>query len=129
MSELDMPEVLNTHFACTQCHANARWVRTARPPTRRNSCIHRLQCAQCGAQIVAKASRGRTPDSNGCAELREEYETPRALQPAFDACERSGTLQQLGFLSFAHHGVLLTGFLPGADAESTAANKVDTWEY
>src|SRR6186997_2553889 len=98
MSGLDIPQALNTRFACAQCHANAQWVWAARPTARQNSSIHRLQCAQCGAQIVAKASRGRATDSDGCAEVREEYETLCALQAVFAGCARYGTLEPLGFL-------------------------------
>lgn len=129
MSGLEIPQVLNTRFACAQCHASAQWVQTARPTTRQNSSIHRLQCAQCGAQIVAKASRGRTPDSDDCAEVREEYETLRALQPAFAGCARYGTLEPLGFLAVANHGVMITGLFPGEELEHHARKLNATGVY
>jgi hypothetical protein len=129
MSGLDIPQVLNTQFACAQCHANAQWVWTARPTTRQNSSIHRLQCAQCGAQIVAKASRGRAPDSDDCAEVREEYETLCALQPVFAGCARYGTLEPLGFLEVANHGVMITGLFPGEELDRHARKLNATGVY
>ena len=129
MSGLDIPQALNTRFACAQCHANAQWVWAARPTARQNSSIHRLQCAQCGAQIVAKASRGRVTDSDGCAEVREEYETLCALQPVFAGCARYGTLKPLGFLAVANHGVMITGLFPGEELDRHARKLNATGVY
>jgi hypothetical protein len=113
-------QVLNARFGCAQCHATARWTRTARPATRQNSSIHRLQCAQCSAQIVAKASRGQPHPSDSYAGISEEYETLRTLQPAFAGCARYGTLEPLGFLAVADYGVMITRLFPGEKLEHHA---------
>lgn len=120
MSGLDIIQVLNVQFGCAQCRATARWALTARPTTRQNSCIYRLRCSQCSAQIVAKASRGQARHSDSYAGIREEYETLRTLQPAFAGCARYGTLEPLGFLAVADYGVMITRLFPGEKLEHHA---------
>ncbi|CAM5367122.1 phosphotransferase [Rhodanobacter lindaniclasticus] len=93
---------------------------------RQNSSIGRLRCAECGAQIVAKASQGRNPPAGDGVALREEYETLRALQPAFHGCTRYGTLEPLGFLAVDDGGVMVTRLFHGEELERRARKQGDT---
>ncbi len=120
MSEFNLIQVLNARFTCTQCGVDGCWLRMAKPTTRQNSSIHRLRCAQCGVQIVAKVSQGRDSSASDCAALREEYETLRILQPAFAGCARYGTLEPLGFFVAGNSGVMVTRLFAGEELDRRA---------
>ena len=108
--------MLNSRFDCAGCHARAGWVNTARPARRQNSIIHRLQCVQCGDQIVAKVVRGsELCDGHAQGHLRREYETLGALQRRFPSDESYGTLEPLGYLEFSGSEILITRLFHGDD--------------
>lgn len=114
MQHVDVAEVVNSGFACCDCHATRGWVRVGKPLMRKYSHIQHLQCAHCGVRIVAKLGRAGVGDA---ARLRTriEYETLCALQSRFPQDARFGTLEPLGFLEGAGSGIVITRFVPGDD--------------
>ncbi len=115
---MDISQVLGGRFNCTRCHAAGKWFRIARPASRQNSIVHRLQCAQCGDQIVAKVSRGGGLHNDGddaATHSRREYETLCALQPLFPPDRQYGTLEPLGYLDFVGSGIVITRLFHGED--------------
>lgn len=113
---MDVAQVLGEQFDCARCHATGEWSQIARPALRQNSIVHRLQCAQCGDQIVAKVSRGNeSGDSDGRAHSRREYETLRALQLSFPADLRYATLEPLGYIESVGSGIVITRLFHGKD--------------
>lgn len=115
---MDIAQALVDQFQCTRCHAASDWLRMARPALRQNSIVHRLRCARCGDQIVAKVSRGNGPDGgdgDARAHSRREYETLRALQRLFPVSQRYATLEPLGYLESVGFGTVITRLFHGED--------------
>lgn len=109
-------QALAGDFDCPRCHVRAGWIDVARPERRQNSTIHRLRCAGCGEQIVAKLDRQtETHDGNARRPLRREYETLCALQQQFPSDPFYGTLEPLGYLEFSEVAILVTRLFPGHD--------------
>ena len=115
MIKVNLAEVLNGRFDCSRCHDSRSWIRTARPAVRQNSSIHRLRCARCGEQIVAKVIGGRYSGEAALRRARREYESLCELQSKFPQDERYGTLVPLGHLEYGGHGILITRFTRGKD--------------
>jgi hypothetical protein len=112
---MDVTALLNEYFECKRCGIAGSWVRIARPAARLNSIVHRLQCAHCGDQIVAKEGRYTESTNEGAKELRAEYDTLRMLEAAFPREGRYGTLTPLGYLERAGRGVMVTRLFAGTD--------------
>lgn len=118
MRTTDITRTLGDQFHCTRCHAASDWLQIARPALRQNSIVHRLQCARCGDQIVAKVSLGDElggGDGDARAHSRREYETLRALQLLFPANQRYATLEPLGYLESVGFGTVITRLFHGKD--------------
>lgn len=111
--------MLGGQFDCVRCHAAGEWLQIARPALRQNSVVHRLRCARCGDQIVAKVSRGNAQEDGGGgdakAHSRREYETLCALQRRFPADLRYATLEPLGYLESVGFGTVITRLFHGRD--------------
>lgn len=115
---MDVTQVLGCQFNCARCGAEGAWFPIARPALRQNSIVHRLQCAQCGDQIVAKVSRGddlRDGNGEAMAHSHREYETLRALQSLFPPDRRYGTLEPLGYIESFKSGIVITRLFQGDD--------------
>jgi hypothetical protein len=115
---MDVAQTLADQFNCTRCHAAGGWLQTEPPALRQNSIVHRLQCANCGDQIVAKVNRANEPlagDEEAGAHLRHEYETLCALQLLFPADSHYGTLEPLGYLESGGDEMVITRLFPGKD--------------
>lgn len=115
MLKVEAAQVLNERLACDRCGAKGRWVRTTRPSVRQNSSIHRLHCAQCGSQIVAKVSTGHVVNVEARATVQREYATLRALQAVFPQDAGYGTLEPLACLETVEHTIMVTRWFPGTD--------------
>lgn len=86
-----------------------------RPQQRQNSSIHRLKCARCHEQIVAKVSRTGEVRNTAMVEARREYDTLCTLQRVFPQGEHFGTLMPLGYLETAERGIIITRHFRGSD--------------
>jgi aminoglycoside phosphotransferase (APT) family kinase protein len=115
---MGIAQILADQFTCKRCHAAGEWLRIARPALRQNSVVHRMQCARCGDQIVAKVSRGDEPvngTGRGGENFRREYETLRVLQLSFPADKRYATLEPLGYVEFGGSAMVITRLFAGKD--------------
>lgn len=115
MMKWDITQVLNGQLGCAHCQALQSWIPTARAAQRQYSSIHRLRCADCGQQIVAKVVGGRYSSGYARVHARKEYEALCTLQSAFPQDERYGTLVPLGHLEWDGHGIVVTRLAPGQD--------------
>lgn len=117
MTRTEIQRLLNAQFDCVNCRASTRWISIGRPLRRQNSTIHRLRCARCAREVIAKASLSDDVCETARLTMQREYETLCQLQQVFPCDEHFGILAAQGYLEDSGHGVVVTGYIPGTDLE------------
>jgi aminoglycoside phosphotransferase (APT) family kinase protein len=115
MIKTNIVDVLSDRINCARCHVSNRWIPLRRPEVRQYSSIHRLRCANCEEEIVAKVVGGRFSSRAALVHARKEYEALCALQSAFPQDAQFGTLVPLGHFEYEGRGIVVTRLAPGHD--------------